>query len=59
MPKPPPAHLLKLFFSNKYSYAQILRTADGNIVASASTIEREQRLTLSHTADKAVRRKPW
>ncbi|KAK9787998.1 hypothetical protein WJX73_000835 [Symbiochloris irregularis] len=54
MPRPPPAHLLKLFFSNKYSYAQILRTSDGHIVASASTIERAQRQSLANTADKAA-----
>ena len=30
---------LKLFLSNKYAYAQIVRMSDGNIVAAASTIE--------------------
>ena len=55
MPKPPPPFLVKLFFSNHYSYAQILRKADGHIVASASTIERQLRTTLDNRADKAVR----
>lgn len=30
---------LKLFMSNRYVYAQIVRHSDGNVVASASTIE--------------------
>lgn len=34
---------LKLFFSNKYAYAQIVRMLDGNIVAAASTIEKGTR----------------
>ena len=54
MPKPPPPFLVKLFFSNHYSYAQVLRKADGHIVASASTIEKELRTTLDNRADKAV-----
>lgn len=48
-----PYHL-KLHFSNKYSYAQIVRQADGNIVAAASTIERELRESLPRTSDKEV-----
>lgn len=30
---------LRLYISNKYAYAQIIRSIDGNIVAAASTIE--------------------
>ena len=48
-----PYHL-KLFFSNKYSYAQIVRKSDGNIVAAASSIERTLRETLPKTSDKEV-----
>jgi large subunit ribosomal protein L18 len=33
-----PLHL-KLFLSNKYAYAQIVRMIDGHIVAAASTVE--------------------
>ena len=47
--------VLKLFFSNRYSYAQILRRLDGNIVAAASTIEKDLRTTLDSTSDKEVR----
>ena len=36
--RPKPYHL-KLFFSNKFTYAQVVRTVDGHIVACASTIE--------------------
>ena len=48
-----PYHL-KLHFSNNYCYAQIIRKLDGNIVASASTIEKELRESLPRTSDKAV-----
>ncbi|KAH7617517.1 putative 50S ribosomal protein L18 [Nannochloris sp. 'desiccata'] len=34
---------LKLFISNKYAYAQIVRASDGNILAAASTIEKGAR----------------
>lgn len=47
-------YILKLFFSNRYSYAQILRSLDGNILAAASTIEKDLRTTLSSTSDKEV-----
>ena len=47
--------VLKLFFSNRYSYAQILRRSDGNILAAASTIEKDLRTTLESTSDKEVR----
>jgi len=43
---------LKLFLSNKYTYAQIVRKADGHIVAAASTIEKSLRQDLSSTSDK-------
>lgn len=33
-----PLHL-KVFLSNKFAYAQVVRMTDGHIVASASTIE--------------------
>ncbi|CAG9465562.1 unnamed protein product [Pedinophyceae sp. YPF-701] len=36
-------YALKLFASNKYVYAQVLRKADGHIVASSSTIEKAVR----------------
>lgn len=45
---------LKLFFSNRYCYAQIIRKTDGNIVAAASTIERAFRERLEKTSDKKV-----
>ena len=45
---------LKLFFSNRYCYAQIIRREDGNIVAAASTIEKEFRESLEKTSDKKV-----
>ena len=37
---------LHMFFSNKYAYAQVVRVADGNVVASASTIEAATRESL-------------
>jgi len=48
-------YILKLFFSNRYSYAQVLRSSDGNILAAASTIEKDLRTTLTSTSDKEVR----
>ena len=48
-----PYHL-KLYFSNKYSYAQIIRQGDGHIVAAASTIEKALRQQLPKTATKEV-----
>ena len=48
-----PYHL-KLYFSNKYSYAQIIRQGDGHIVAAASTIEKALREQLPKTATKEV-----
>ncbi|CAD7696349.1 unnamed protein product [Ostreobium quekettii] len=55
VPKPTPYHL-KLFMSNKYTYAQVLRVLDGHIVASASTHERSTRAALEGQpkADKAA-----
>lgn len=50
IPKP---YLLKLHFTNKYVYAQVLRKSDGNIVASASTIERNSKETLPVESDRA------
>lgn len=44
---------LKLFFSNKYSYAQIIRS-DGHVVAAASSLEKALRESLQSTSDKAV-----
>jgi ribosomal protein L18 len=41
---------LKLFISNKYVYAQILRASDGNILAAASTIEKSARDSLIGSA---------
>lgn len=55
MPPAPHPFRLKLLFSNQYTYAQILRKADGHIVASASTIEKALRTTLDNTANKEVR----
>lgn len=40
--RPKPYHL-KLFFSNKFTYAQVVRAVDGHIVACASTIEKNIR----------------
>jgi ribosomal protein L18 len=51
-----PYHL-KLHFSNKFSYAQILRGEDGHIVAAASTIEKALRDSLPNTSNKEVRNK--
>ncbi|KAK9909005.1 hypothetical protein WJX75_005974 [Coccomyxa subellipsoidea] len=48
-PKP---HILKLFLSNKYTYAQILRKSDGNVLAAASTIEKDLRKDCPSTSDK-------
>ena len=47
-------YILKLFFSNRYSYAQILRSSDGNILAAASSIEQDLRKELLSTSDKEV-----
>ena len=41
-----PYHL-KTFFSNKYAYAQIVRMADGHIVAAASTVEPQTKEALA------------
>jgi ribosomal protein L18 len=41
---------LKLFISNKYAYAQIVRASDGNILAAASTIEKTARQGLNGSA---------
>jgi ribosomal protein L18 len=43
---------LKLFLSNKYTYAQIVRKADGHIVAAASTIEKTLQDGLASLSDK-------
>ena len=53
MPKLKP-YDLKLFFSNRYTYAQIVRNIDGHIVASASTIEKGLRDQQHSGADKEV-----
>ena len=45
---------LKLNFSNKFSYAQILRSEDGHILAAASTIEKDLRESLPKTSNKEV-----
>ena len=44
---------LKLFFSNRYIYAQIVRKEDGHIVAAAATIEKAVQEGLSSLSDKA------
>ena len=41
-----PYHLTT-FFSNKYAYAQIVRMADGHIVATASTVEPQTKEALA------------
>ena len=41
---------LKLFISNKYAYAQVVRASDGNILAAASTIEKGAREGLNSSA---------
>ena len=46
-----PYHLT-LFFSNRYSYAQITHKAEGRIVAAASTIEKALRTEMPSTSDK-------
>lgn len=47
-------YLLKLFLSNQYAYAQIVRKPDGHIVAAASTIEKELRAALASKTDTAA-----
>ena len=42
---------LKLFLSNQYAYAQIMRAVDNHVVASASTIEKPVREGLQSTLD--------
>jgi large subunit ribosomal protein L18 len=42
---------LKLFLSNQYAYAQIMRAVDNHVVASASTIEKQIREGLQSTLD--------
>eukprot|EP00898_Chlorokybus_atmophyticus_P009101 jgi/Chlat1/9192/Chrsp97S08464 len=42
---------LKLFFSNRYVYAQVVRRGDGHIVASASTLEQSVRKTEGSKSD--------
>ena len=41
---------LKLFLSNRYAYAQIVRSLDGRIVAAASTLEKGAREGLAGSA---------
>ncbi|KAK9824267.1 hypothetical protein WJX72_009070 [[Myrmecia] bisecta] len=43
MASPLKPYQLKLFMSNKYVYAQIVRMLDGHVVAAASTIEKPLR----------------
>lgn len=45
-------HHLRLFFSNKYAYAQVFRIADNNVVAAASTIEKGLQDGLQSLSDK-------
>lgn len=45
LPAPQPYHL-KMFFSNKHVVGQVVRMADGHIVAAASTVEAVQREAL-------------
>lgn len=45
-------HQLKLFLSNKFVYAQVVRQADGRIVAAASSIEKALAEGLPSTSDK-------
>lgn len=45
---------LKLFLSNKYAYAQIVRASDGNIVAAASTIEKAAQEGLAAGAQRSL-----
>ena len=48
------AHQLRLFFSNKYVYAQALRMGDGHVVAAASTVQKGLQEGLASLADKAA-----
>lgn len=48
-------HILTIFNSNRYIYAQIQRQIDGHIVAAASTVEKDLRTELASTSDKQVR----
>ena len=45
-------HQLKLFLSNKFVYAQVVRQADGRIVAAASSIEKALSQRLPSTSNK-------
>ncbi len=47
-------HHLRLFFSNKYAYAQIFRIEDNHVIAAASTIEKGVREGLHKAGDKAA-----
>jgi ribosomal protein L18 len=45
-------HHLKLFFSNQYCRAQIVRSTDGHIVADACSWEPALKATLQSTSNK-------
>lgn len=45
---------LKLFLSNKYAYAQIVRASDGNVLAAASTIEKVAQEGLGSGASRSL-----
>ena len=45
-------HQLKLFFSNRYCRAQIVRSADGHVIADACSWEKGAKEALESTSDK-------
>lgn len=47
-------YILRLFLSNKYSYAQIMHKPQGHIVAAASSLEKTLREELPSTSDQQV-----
>lgn len=53
LPKP---YWLKVFFSNRYVYANVVRKDSGRVILSASTNERDIRMSLKDTvkSDKAA-----
>ena len=48
-------YVLHLFFSNKYTYAQIIQNPKGSVVAAASTIEKALRTQVPSTSDRQAR----
>jgi ribosomal protein L18 len=52
-------HHLKIFFSNQYCRAQIVRTTDNHIVADACSWEPALKKALQSTSDKVQHANLW